>query len=64
MEMTEDDLKNMSIDSLFDLMTKWTMDISAMYRRKEGISAIRVMEEELMLIQRIIIAKKSESPSR
>jgi len=59
MEMTEDGLKNMSIDTLFDLMTKWTMDISAMYKRKEGIDTIRVMEKELMLIQKIIVAKKS-----
>ena len=59
--MTEDDLKNMSIDSLFDLMTKWTMDVSDMYKRKEGIAAIRDKEKELMLIQRIIVAKKSAS---
>jgi hypothetical protein len=59
--MTEDTLEEFPIDALFDLLMQSTKElIDLMY--KENITAFDAKKAEVVLLQKIIVAKRAEFP--
>jgi hypothetical protein len=58
--MTEDALKKLSIDALFDMLMKSTKELVDMIH-KEGKIKLEAKKKEVQLIQKAIIAKRTEN---
>ena len=61
--MTEENLKGLDINDLFDLMTKTVNELLTMSKNKENNLAINSKHKEVELIQKIILHKRGEFPA-
>jgi len=57
--MTEETLKHLTMDGLFDLMLLGTKEVLEAIDKKDEIGR-RVKQKQLELLQRVIVAKKLE----
>ena len=60
--MNEEELHTLHVNDLFDLMVKSLTELSAMHKIRPDKLAIMSKQKYLELIQRIIVAKRSEFP--
>ena len=57
--MTEETLKHLTMDGLFDLIVLATKEVLEAVDKKDEIG-LRVKQKQLELLQRVIVAKKLE----